>query len=161
MSDRTTELLLDALKRALVEPGEQRLYKSGKLEGLFPSRAGSAADAAERAVREGLLEEVRSEIRGKSTFQLVRLTPRGVDFIHEHESPVRALRELRAELRCNQQALPVWLDQMRSTLRTLDDRLTEEARQWSQRLEGLTRLVEDTLRRLEASAPLLRASGIW
>jgi len=155
MSDRTTELLLDALKRALVEPGEQRLYKSGKLEGLFPSRAGNAADAAEKAVREGLLEVVRTEVRGKSAFGWVRLTPRGVDFLHEHESPVRALRELRAELRCNQQALPVWLDQMRSTLRTLDDRLTEEARQWSQRLEGLTRLVEDTLRRLEASAPLL------
>ncbi len=49
MSDRTTELLLDALKRALAAPGEQRLYKSGKLEGLFPSRTGSAAEAAERA----------------------------------------------------------------------------------------------------------------
>ncbi len=62
-----------------------------------------------------------------------------------------------AELRCNQQALPIWLDKMRSTLRSLDERLTEEARHWSQRLEGLTRLVEDTLRRLEASAPLLPA----
>ncbi len=98
---------------------------------------------------------VRTEVRGRSSFEWVRLTPRGVDFIHEQESPVRALRDLRAELRCNQQALPVWLEQMRSTLRTLDERLTEEARQWSQRLASLSRVVEDTLRRLEAAAPLL------
>ncbi len=95
MTDRTTELLLDALKRALVEPGEHRLHKSGKLDGLFPSRTGSSAEAADRALREGLLEVVRTEVRGKSAFEWVRLAPRGVDFLHEHESPVRALRELR------------------------------------------------------------------
>jgi hypothetical protein len=155
MSERTTELLLEALKRALVGPGEQRLYKSGKLDGLFPSRQGSASEAAQVALSEGLLEVVRTEERGKTIFEWVRLTPRGVDFIHDQESPVRALRELRAELRCNQQAVPVWLEQMRSTLRTLDERLTDEARRWSQRLGELSRVVEDTLRRIEASAPLL------
>ncbi len=155
MSDRTTELLLDALKRALVAGGEQRLYRSGKLDGLFPSRAGSNAEAADQALLQGLLEVVRTEVRGKSSFPWVRLTPRGVDFIHEQESPVRALRELRAELRCNQQALPLWLNTMRSTLQMLDERLTAEAQQWTRRLDDLTRVVEDTLRRLEASAPLL------
>ena len=44
---------------------------------------------------------------------------------------------------------------MRSTLRTLDERLTDEFRRWSQRLGELSRVVEDTLRRIEASAPLL------
>jgi len=153
--DRTTETLLEALKRALTEPGEQRLYKSGKLEGLFPNRAGYAAEAATRALREGLLEVVRTETRGKSSFEWARLTPRGVDFLHEHESPVRALQELRVELRLNQQAVPIWLEQMQATLRALDERLVVDAQKWLQRLEGLTRRVEETLQRLEASAPLL------
>jgi hypothetical protein len=157
MLDRPTEILLNALKRALAEPGEQRLYKSGKLDGLFPSRGAGSAEVAALAVREGLLQIVRTEIRGKTAFEWVRLTPRGVDFIHENESPVRALRDLRAELRCSQEAIPVWLQQMRSTLQTLDARLTEEAQKWTQRLDSLTRQVDDTLRRLEASAPLLPA----
>src|SRR5438067_12803103 len=37
---RRTELLLDALKAAIATPGEHRLFRSGKLAGLFPSRAG-------------------------------------------------------------------------------------------------------------------------
>ena len=90
MLERTTEILLDALKRALAEPGEQRLYRSGKLEGLFPSRGSSHAEAAGLAVREGLLEVVRTEVRGKAQFEWVRLTPRGVDWIYEQEAPVRA-----------------------------------------------------------------------
>jgi hypothetical protein len=155
MLDRMTEILLDALKRALAAPGEQRLYKSGKLEGLFPGRGGSSAEAASLAVREGLLEIVRTETRGKMEIEWVRLTPRGVDFIHDHESPVRALRDLRAELRCSQEAIPAWLQEMRSTLRILDERLTAEAQKWTQRLDSLARQVDDTLRRLEASAPLL------
>jgi hypothetical protein len=157
MLDRTTEILLDALKRALAEPGEQRLYKSGKLDGLFASRSGSSAEAAALAVREGLLEIVRTETRGKVAFEWVRLTPGGVDFIHAYESPVRALRELRAELRCSQEAVPVWLRQMRSTLQNLDARLSDEAQKWTQRLDALSRQVEDALHRLEASSPMLPA----
>ena len=34
-----TEILLTALKAAIAESGEHRLFRSGKLAGLFPSRA--------------------------------------------------------------------------------------------------------------------------
>ena len=44
---------------------------------------------------------------------------------------------------------------MRSTLQSLDTRLTEEAEKWTRRLDALARQVDDTLRRLEAAAPLL------
>jgi hypothetical protein len=155
MVDRTTEILVDALKRALVEQGEQRLYKSGKLPGLFAGRTGSHADAAAQALRDGLLEVVRTEVRGKAAFEWVRLTPRGVDFIHTFQSPVSALRDLRADLRCSQAAIPVWLQQMQATLESLQARLTQEAAQWTQRLDALGRQVDETLRRLEAAAPLL------
>ena len=64
--DRVTEALLEALRLALCTPGEQRLYKSGKLDGLFPGRAGVNGEAAARTLREGLLEVTRTETRGKA-----------------------------------------------------------------------------------------------
>src|SRR5690349_7939914 len=59
--DKLTETLVDALKLALAEPGEQPLFKSGKLAGLFASRVGVNAEAAARALEERLLEVVRTE----------------------------------------------------------------------------------------------------
>src|SRR5439155_25136611 len=78
--DKVMETLLEALKQALAEGGEQRLYRSGKLPGLFAGRGGLNAEAAARAVRDGLLEVVRTESRGKVTTEWARLTPRGVAF---------------------------------------------------------------------------------
>ena len=42
MVDKVTELLLDVLKQALTESGEHRLFRTGKLDGLFPSRTALA-----------------------------------------------------------------------------------------------------------------------
>ena len=52
--ERITEIVVNALRRALAEPGEHRLYKSGKLDGLFPGRGGVNGEAALGAVRDGL-----------------------------------------------------------------------------------------------------------
>lgn len=155
--ERTTQILVEALHQALARGDEQRLYKSGKLEGLFPGRTGAAGDAAATALRDGLLETLRTETKGKTTIEWVQLTPRGVDFLHDHQSPAAALHELRKSLRLNQQAVPVWLAEMRAGLHALEERLAADAQKWQQRLEGLTRRAEDTLRRLEESAPLLPA----
>jgi hypothetical protein len=153
--ERVTELIAGAVRRALAEPVEHRLYKSGKLDGLFPGRAGVNGDAAATALRDGLFEIARTESKGKTKSEWVRLTPRGVNFLHEHESPVYALHELRDTLRANRQAIPVWLGEMRAGLQTLDDRLAAEAHRWTERLEALTRRVEQTLERIEATLPLL------
>jgi hypothetical protein len=147
--------LVNALRRALAEPGEQRLYRSGKLSGLFPSRIGVHGSAATQALRDGLLEIVRSETKGKSVIEWVRLTPRGVEFLHDRESPLIALQELRSTLRLNQQAIPVWLTEMRGALQAMDERLAADAHKWLERLDALARRVDETLRRLEQSAPLL------
>jgi hypothetical protein len=153
--DRVTETLVEALKQALAGDGEQRLYRAGKLEGLFPGRAGSGGTAAAQALREGLLEVVRTEVKGKTAIDWVRLTPRGVEFLHERESPVRALEDVRSALRTNQQAVPVWLAEMRDGLQALDERLAADARKWLQRLHALERRVDEALRRLEEATPLL------
>jgi hypothetical protein len=85
----------------------------------------------------------------------VRLTPAGVDFLHQHESPVHALEELRTTLRLNQEAVPLWLAQMRASLQALDERLAADAAGWQERLEGLARRVDETLRRIELQTPPL------
>jgi hypothetical protein len=153
--DRAARALLEALRQALASSTEQRLYKSGKLDGLFSSKAGAPGAAADQALRAGLLEVVRREVRGKAEIDWVRVTPRGVEFLHQHESPVHALHELRDALRASQEALPAWLAGLRAGLRALDERLAADAAHWNERLAALERRVEDSLRRVEAAAPLV------
>jgi len=151
--DKITEALLEALKQGMAEPGEQRLFKSGKLGGLFPSRGGANAEAAAWALRDGLLEMVRSETKGKTVVEWVRLTPRGVNFVHDQESPVQVLRELREEIRTSRDGVPAWLAQVRQELLAAQDRLTEEVRKYLQRLDALAARVDEALKRAEAAAP--------
>jgi hypothetical protein len=153
--DRKLEILLEALRQAVARPQEQRLYKAGKFDGLFPSRAGPSADAANQALRDGLLEIIRTEVKGKTTLEWVRPTPRGVEFLHRHESPVQALHDLRQTLQVNQQAIPRWLEDVRGNLDTLAESLADTASKWVEKLAELTRRVDDALRRLEAAAPLV------
>ena len=89
---RCTEVLLDALKAALAAPGEHRLFRAGKLAGLFPSRAGPSADAALFALTDGLLETVRTETKGKIVTEWVKATPKAVTFVHDRDSPKAVLR---------------------------------------------------------------------
>ena len=154
-TDRVRDALLDALGRALAASGEQRLFRAGKLDGLFAARTGAAGDAAARALSEGLLELVRKEVKGRTEIDWVRVTPRGVEFLHEHESPTHALHQLRTTLRVNQDALPAWLGQMHETLRRLVEQLTADAARWREQLQALERRVSETLRRLEAAGPLV------
>ena len=154
-ADKLTETLIEALKLALSRPIEQRLFKSGKLDGLFAGRTGVNGDAAALAVRDGLLEVVRTETKGKTTIDWVQLTSRGVSFLHDRESPVRALDELRIGLQAAKEGVPVWLAEVRESLRVLEARLTEDVQKMMNRLEGLSRRVEETLRRLEENGPVL------
>jgi hypothetical protein len=153
--DRVTDILVEALGRALAQPGEHRLYRAGKLDGLFPARAGASGEAAHRALADGLLERARLETKGRTEIEWVRVTPRGVEFLHEHESPVEALHALRDSLRANHDAVPVWLAAMRAALEEMEERLASAAASWQQRLSCLENRVNDSLRRLEAASPLV------
>jgi DNA-binding PadR family transcriptional regulator len=148
-ADKISDALVQALKQALAEPGEHRLFKSGKLAGLFPSRSGANAEAATRALQDGLLEVARTETKGKTTVEWVRLTPRGVEFLGQHQSPRRAVEELRAALQAARDGLPAWQQEVGGRLEELHERLTEETQRFAQRLEGLGRQVEAALARLD------------
>jgi hypothetical protein len=157
MNDKATQALIDALKQALADPGEQRLYRAGKLDGLFAGRVGVNAEAAIRALRDGLLEIVRTETKGKTQIEWVKATPRATEFLHEHESPVRALQDLLAILQTTRAGVPLWLEEMRQQLQTLSDKLSDEAQRWTHRLEALALQVENALSRVEAQEPRLPA----
>jgi len=153
--DKVTDALLAGLKQAMTQTGEQRLFRSGKLPGVFPARTGASADAAARAIRDGLIEVVRTEVKGKTAVEWVKLTPRGVNFVHDEESPVQVLRELRRELQVSREGVPAWLAQVRQDLLGWGARLADDAQKYLQRLDALTMRVEEALRRAEASVPVV------
>jgi hypothetical protein len=151
--DKLNGILLEAVKQALLEPGEHRLFRSGKLAGLFGSRAGASGQAAQRAVQEGLLEVLRTEPRGKSQVDWVRATPRAVEFVHTQEAPAAALQQLRAALQATQDGIPRWLMEMRQRLEELAMQLASEVQRVGRRLEALGQRVDEAVQRLEAEHP--------
>ncbi|HEX4591281.1 MAG TPA: hypothetical protein VH120_15195 [Gemmataceae bacterium] len=154
-TDRVEISLIEALKQALAEPGEQRLYRSGKLPGLFSTRTGVNSAAATRALSDGLLEIVRTEEKGKLTVEWVRATPAGVSFLHAHESPRAVLEELQSALQTTKAGVPVWLDGMQREIESLNGRLAAEMDKLLHRLDALSRRVEEALRRTDADVPAL------
>jgi hypothetical protein len=148
--DKVTLALLEALGRALAEPGEAPILKVGDRPGLFAGKSGVQAEAAARANREGLLEIVRTEVKGKSMIDWARITPAGVNFLYDHESPARALVGLKELLETNQRALPNWLAEMQDSLRQLSARLSRDAERWTQQLDALSRRVAEALQRAES-----------
>lgn len=148
-----TELLLAALKAAIATPGEHRLFRSGKFVGLFPSRAGLGAEASLLALREGLLETVRTETRGKVITEWVRATPKAVQFIHEHDSPKSVLRELKDVLAATQAGVPAWMAEAKQEVAALSTRFEERAAALLAHLDNLAVRVEAALRRAETGGP--------
>jgi hypothetical protein len=157
--DKEESALIEALKRALAEPGEQRLYRSGKLPGLFANRTGANATAAERAVADGLLEIVRTEDKGKQPVEWVRPTPAGVSFLHAHEAPRAVLEELQAALQTTKAGVPIWLEGIQQEIEALNGRLAGEMEKLLHRLDALSQRVEEALRRTGTEMPAL-ADGV-
>lgn len=155
---RTVEqTLLAALRVALNEPDEQRLYKSVRQSGLFDPR--DDAEAAQRALKEQLLEITRTEARGGHATEWVRLTPAGVRFLHCHDSPRAVLKELQASLYSTQDNLPKFLASMQSLLHELAERVADDVRRIAHRLDVLSARVEEALKKVDAPAPVL-ANGV-
>jgi len=155
--------LLGGLRAALAGD-EHRLYRSGKLDGLFPSKSGPVGEAAALALREGLLEYARTETRGRFEFDWVRLTARGVEYLYEHDSPRAVLSEMRDMLAAARSGIPMWQDEMLKSLERLGSHITDEMARYLTRLDALSKRVEEALRRAEVSpklAPSLQAVVPW
>ncbi len=147
------DVLLRALKAALAAPGEHRLFRAGKLPGLFPSRVGDSAEAALAALKDGLLETVRTETRGKIVTEWVSATPKAAPFVHEHDSPKAALHELKDVLSATRAGVPSWLDESRREVAQLSARFETHAAALLRRLDDLADRVDAAIRRSELQAP--------
>jgi hypothetical protein len=158
--DKVKEILVEALRQGVQEGGEQRLYRSGKLPGLFAGRTSLHAEIASLAVRDGLLEIIRTEAKGKTTSEWVKVTPKGIEFLLEHESPITAMEELKSVLQINQDGIPKWLAELRQNLDTLSQTLNSEVQALSRRLETLTVRVVEALKRAEKLGPALPEGAV-
>ncbi len=147
------ELVLAALRIALREPAEHRLYQTGKLPGLFVARHGTPADAARFAVQDGLIEVVRTEVRGKQSVEWVRPTPKAVRFVAGHDSPKAVLTDLHAVIGDTRAGVPVWLAETQAELTALRTAFDDRAREMVSQLDALSKRVEAALRRVELSPP--------
>lgn len=151
--ERRNELLLDGLKAAIATPGEHRLFRFGRLAGLFPSRAGLSAEAAGLALRLGLIESTRSEIRGKLVVEWVQATTRAVGYVHEHDSPKSVLRELKVVLQATRDGVPVWMKEAKAEIADISYRFDRRANALLKRLDEVAERIDSVLRRAEAKAP--------
>ena len=152
---RRNELVLDALKNALAQPGEHRLFQSGKFPGLFPSRTGPSSEAALFAIKLGLFETTRTEAKGRLIVEWVRITPKGVSYAHDRASPKAVLRELREVLGETRAGLPLWMAEMRGEIAGLAAKFELRSRELTQQLDQLSRSVEAAIRRAEVSSTKL------
>lgn len=153
LTPRHAELVLDALKVALATPGEHRLFRSGKLAGLFPARSGLSAEAALLALQDGYLETARTEAKGKLVTEWVCATPKAVGFVHEHDSTRSILRELKDVLSATQTGVPAFLADAKVELAALSASFEARATAMLSRLDDLAKRCEAALRRAELTTP--------
>ena len=151
--DKLQQILLEALRQGAAMPGELRLYRAGKLPGLFASRTSVHAEAAAQAVRDELIEIVRTETKGKTITEFVRITAKGVQFVLDRDSPVRAMDELQALLKLNEQGFPGWVEELRRGIDDIGRRFLEEVQILRQRLDALVGRVQEALKRADKYGP--------
>jgi hypothetical protein len=146
--DKQRDQIVAALKEAANAPEPVPLYKVGKHAGLFAAKG--AAAVAEQALRDGLLEvvPVPPERRGKSDVELVQITPRGREYLVQHESPKVLLEEVLSALRSGQAGLPKWCAEWQAQILAMQHRFTKFVDQQTQALDELRQKAEAALARL-------------
>src|SRR5439155_22129726 len=104
MADKGTQLVLDALSRAVADPGGLPLYASKSTPGLFPTTP-AARPAAQRCKEEEFVKVVRAEQRGKAVQEVCAITEKGLAYLLTRantrqvlEDLVRALESRQAQL---------------------------------------------------------------
>lgn len=152
--DKVKQSLLEAMRQG-ADGNEQRLYRSGKLAGLFGGRSSLNAEIAAQATRDGLIELARTETRGKTVTEWVKVTAKGIEFLVQNESPLKALEELHALLKQSRDGLPAWFAELQGRLNEWNTRLLEEFQATTRKLDRLGQQVVEALQRAERMGPAL------
>jgi hypothetical protein len=137
VADKTSQLVLDALSRAVAEPAGLPLLGSKTTPGLFPATA-AARPIAQRCKDEGYLRVVRTEAGGKSPLEICTLTEKGLSHLLSQLSPRQVLEDLVRALEVSQ---------------TQVAGLVAAARQWQAGLDDLKAIVQRVLQELRKPEP--------
>jgi hypothetical protein len=119
MADKSTQMLLDALGRAVAEPAGVPLLGSKTAAGLFgPTPAGK--QVAERGKELGYLRVLRTEARGKNVHEICAITEKGLAFLLAQASPRQVLEDLVRALEARQAQVSDLVAVARQTQATLE-----------------------------------------
>src|SRR5262245_27893559 len=119
LADKTSQLIMDALGRALADPGGLPLFAGKNSPGLFPTGA-AAKRAAQHCKDQGFLQILRTETRGKSSQEVCILSECGLAFLLDQLQPKSVLEKLVAGLEARKSQLDQVVDAARQTQTTLD-----------------------------------------
>jgi len=101
MADKSTQLILDALSRAMPSPAGLPLHGTKATPGLFTATA-TAKQTAQRCKDEGYLRVVRTETKGKTTLEICAVTEKGLAYLLSQVSPKQVLEDLVRALEARQ-----------------------------------------------------------
>jgi hypothetical protein len=101
MADKSTQLVLDALSRAVADPAGLPLHGNKTAPGLFAATA-AAKQTAQRCKDEGYLRAVRTETKGKATREICAITEKGLAYLLSQVSPKQVLEDLVRALEARQ-----------------------------------------------------------
>ena len=114
----SSSLILKALTRAAAQPGGVPLYAGKADDGLFPTTA-LGKTSARKALDDGLLSVVRTEIFGKSPRECVALTPTGLVRLQAESDPRQVLEDFVRILEARERQIAELLETTRNLGETL------------------------------------------
>jgi hypothetical protein len=136
MADKSTQLLIDALQRAMADPAGMPLYGTKPGAGLFANSA-SGRMAAQLGKDQGYLSTLRTERKGKVAQEICAITEHGLKFLLAQVSPKGVLASLVQALDARHAQLA---------------QLLENTQQTRAAVEALKGLAEKTLQQLQEPA---------
>jgi hypothetical protein len=114
LADKSTQLVLEALSRAVADPAGLPLFSQKAAPGLF-SATTLARQAAQRCKEQDLLRVVRTEARGKNVQEVCAITPKGLDHLLTQSNPRHVLEDLVRAVEARERQLGELLAAVRQT----------------------------------------------
>jgi hypothetical protein len=119
LADKSTQLILDALCRAVADPAGAPLYGSKAKAGLFATTA-PGRQAVQRCKEHNWLRVVRTEKRGKTEVEIGAITETGLAYLLSQVSPKQVLEDLVRALEDRQQQVGALVAAAHETQASLD-----------------------------------------
>jgi hypothetical protein len=152
VADKSSQLMLDALRRAVADPGGLPLHAGKKTPGLFAATA-AGKQAAQRCQDEGYLRVLHLDANGKSAQAYFAASEKGLAYLLDQVSPRQVLEDLVRTLEARQ---------------TQVGELVAAARRWQSGLDALQAVVRSVLLEIQkpggataGTGPSANGSEIW